>query len=97
MKNSIKYLIVFLILPFMGYAQEGSEEQTETSEKPKEKLERAAFESSYIIDNQTDVILNKKALEVMFQHRFGLIDDWTTVTSMLSSLTPNTSWQYLSS
>lgn len=77
MKNSIKYLIVFLILPFMGYAQEGTEEQTETSEKPKEKLERAAFESSYIIDNQTDVILNKKALEVMFQHRFGLIDDWS--------------------
>jgi hypothetical protein len=61
----------------MGYAQEGSEEQTETSEKPKEKLERASFESSYIIDNQTDVILNKKALEVMFQHRFGLIDDWS--------------------
>ena len=76
MKNSIKYLIVFLILPFMGYAQEGTEEQTEAAEQPKEKLERAAFESSYIIDNQTDVILNKKALEVMFQHRFGLIDDW---------------------
>jgi hypothetical protein len=77
MKNSIKYLIVFLILPFMGYAQEGSEEQTEASEKPKEKLERASFESSYLIDNQTDVVLNKKAMEVMFQHRFGLIDDWS--------------------
>ena len=76
MKNSIKYLIILLILPFMGYAQEGTEEQTDTSEQPKEKLERAAFESSYIIDNQTDVVLGKNALEVMFQHRFGLIDDW---------------------
>lgn len=76
MKNSIGYFIILLILPFMGYAQEGSEEQTETSEQPKEKLERAAFESSYIIDNQTDVVLGKNALEVMFQHRFGLIDDW---------------------
>ena len=76
MKNSIKYLIILLILPFMGYAQEGSEETTDATEQPKEKLERAAFESSYIVDNQTDILLNKNALEVMFQHRFGLIDDW---------------------
>ena len=77
MKNSIKFLIIFLILPFMGYAQEGTETDDETSEKKEVKLERATFESSYVIDNQTDVVLNKNALEVMFQHRFGLIKDWT--------------------
>ena len=74
MKNSIKYLIVFLILPFIGYAQEGSEAEKETTEKKEVKLERATFESSYVIDNQTDVVLNEKALEVMFQHRFGLFE-----------------------
>jgi hypothetical protein len=76
MKNSIKYFIILLILPFMGYAQEGSETESETTEKKEVKLERATFESSHIIDNQTDVLLNKNALEVMFQHRFGLFETW---------------------
>lgn len=77
MKKVIRIFLVLSILPFIGYAQEGSETENETTEKKEVKLERAAFESSYIIDNQTDVLLNKNALEVMFQHRFGLFDDWT--------------------
>lgn len=76
MKNAIRIFLVLLILPFIGYAQEGSETENDTTEKKEVKLERPAFESSYIIDNQTDVVLNKNALEVMFQHRFGLFNDW---------------------
>jgi len=76
MKNIIRIFLVSLILPFIGYAQEGSETENDTTEKKEVKLERAAFESSYIIDNQTDVVLNKNAMEVMFQHRFGLFNDW---------------------
>jgi hypothetical protein len=43
--------------------------------KQKEKLERPAFESSYVIDNPTDVVLRKNAFEVMMQHRFGKFND----------------------
>lgn len=67
MKNYIKLLFIFLILPLITVAQE---DET-TKKKVKEKLERAAFESSYIIDNATNVVLSKKALEVQMAHRFG--------------------------
>ena len=76
MKNAIRIFLVILILPFIGYAQEGSETENDTTEKKEVKLERATFESSYVIDNQTDVVLSKNAMEVMFQHRFGLFNDW---------------------
>ena len=76
MKKSIRFILVLMILPFVAFAQEDSEKQNDTLAQAKEKLERAAFESSYIIDNQTDVLLRKNALEVMFQHRFGTIDTW---------------------
>ena len=58
------------MLPFIGFAQE---EDTE-KEVVKEKLERDAFESSNIIDNPTNVLLGKNALEVQMQHRFGTIN-----------------------
>jgi len=70
MKNYIKLLFVFLILPFIAVAQEDSSKD----KKVKEKLERDAFESSNIIDNPTNVLLSKNALEVQMQHRFGLIN-----------------------
>ena len=76
MKKSIRFILVLMILPFVAFAQEDSEKQNDTLAQAKEKLERAAFESSYIIDNQTDVLLRKNALEVMFQHRMGTIDTW---------------------
>lgn len=40
-----------------------------------DKPERPAFEGSAIIDNQTNVLFIKNTLEVMFQHRFGLISE----------------------
>jgi hypothetical protein len=70
MKNYKILLLAFLMLPFIGFTQE---EDTE-KEVVKEKLERDAFESSNIIDNPTNVLLGKNALEVQMQHRFGTIN-----------------------
>ncbi|WP_298370815.1 DUF5777 family beta-barrel protein [uncultured Lutibacter sp.] len=67
MKNYKTLLFIFLILPFLVNAQE-------ETKKKKEKLERDAFESSLIIDNPSNVLLSKNALEVQMQHRFGLIN-----------------------
>ena len=71
MKNYKSILFIFLILPFMVIGQEKEETK---KEKVKEKLERAAFESSSIIDNPTNVLFSKNTLEVQMQHRFGLIN-----------------------
>ena len=73
MKKYIYTLLVLFIVPFTGMAQDSEEVKQDTIVKKKEKLERAAFESSYIIDNQTDVVLRKNALEVMLQHRFATV------------------------
>ncbi len=70
MKNYKIVLLSFLMLPFIGFSQEEGVEK----EKVKEKLERDAFESSNIIDNPTNVLLRKNALEVQMQHRFGTIN-----------------------
>jgi hypothetical protein len=73
MKNYKILLLAFLIIPFIGFAQE----QEVKEEKVKERLERDAFESTNIIDNPTNVLLGKNALEVQMQHRFGLINGGT--------------------
>ena len=72
MKNYIILLFVFLMLPLTGIAQEDDvKKENDTVVKVKEKLERAAFESSFIIDNPTNVVLSKNALEAQMNHRFG--------------------------
>ncbi|HEX5742788.1 MAG TPA: DUF5777 family beta-barrel protein [Flavobacteriaceae bacterium] len=71
MKN-IKILIWALaFLPFVTFAQE------ETTEKQENKPERAAYESSLIIDNNTNVTFVKGTLEVVMQHRFGTVNGGT--------------------
>lgn len=70
MKNYKIIFIAFLILPALVFSQEKAKD----SVKVKEKLERAAFESSYIIDNPTNVVLGKNAMEVQMEHRFGEIN-----------------------
>ncbi len=74
MKNYIKILLILLIVPFVAFAQE---EETSKEKKVKERPERDAFESSNIIDNPTNVLLSKNALEIQMQHRFGLINGGT--------------------
>lgn len=61
--------MVLLLLPFISSAQ-----KNDTIVKVKEKLQRAAFESSFIIDNPTNVVLKKNEMEVQFNHRFGLLN-----------------------
>lgn len=73
MKNYKILLFTFLILPLFSFSQE--EAKDSIVEKVVDKPERPAFESSTLIDNQTNVLFNKNTLEVMMQHRFGLIDE----------------------
>jgi len=61
------------MLPLTGIAQEDDVKKDKDT-IVKEKLERAAFESSFIIDNPTNVVLNKNAFEAQMYHRFGLIN-----------------------
>ena len=72
MKNYIKLLFIFLVIPFVATAQD---EDTTKKEKVKEKIERAAFESTTLIDNATNVVFSKNTLEVQMAHRFGLINN----------------------
>ncbi len=77
MKKYINLLFVFLIIPFLGIAQEGDDQTaSDTIKKVKEKLERSAFESSFVIDNPTNVVNGKNAMEIQMEHRFGIIDTW---------------------
>ncbi|MBT8321581.1 MAG: hypothetical protein KJO90_07930, partial [Eudoraea sp.] len=66
----MKSLYIFLLLlccsPLILVAQE-------SEQKPVDKPERPAFESTFLIDNPTDKLNLKNTLEVAFQHRFGTI------------------------
>ena len=39
-----------------------------------EKPQRPAFESSFIIDNPTNVVFSKKSMEMQIKHRFGVVN-----------------------
>ncbi|MCJ7467138.1 MAG: DUF5777 family beta-barrel protein [Maribacter sp.] len=71
MKNYKILLFAFLILPFWAISQEKEKDSVQVEDKP----ERPAFESSYIIDNPTNVLYSKNTLEIQMQHRFGIIKD----------------------
>lgn len=66
MKKYILLLLSLIIFPFSVLSQE---KVTDTIVK--EKPERPAFESSFLIDNPTNVLFNKNTLEVVMAHRFG--------------------------
>lgn len=74
MKKYIILLLFFLTLPFMAIAQEEVKQEEEVTQEETDKPERPAFESSYIVDNPTDVVFAKNALEAQMEHRFGIID-----------------------
>jgi len=79
MKNFIKIFIVLFMFPVIGIAQEVD---TEQEEKVVEKLERPAFESATLIDNQTNVLFGKNTLDVQLQHRLGLIDETNSLAGI---------------
>jgi len=60
------FFVCLLNMPLAIYSQD-----KETDTIVKEKPERPAFESSFLIDNPTNVLFNKKTLEIQMSHRFG--------------------------
>ena len=58
-------LLALLLLPLSLFSQD------EVEEKKEERPERPAFESSFLIDNPTNVLFSKNTLEVQMSHRFG--------------------------
>jgi len=70
------------MVPFIANAQEDDTKK----EKVKEKLERAAFESSTLIDNATNVVFSKNTLEIQMAHRFGLINNPKTENDLAGFL-----------
>lgn len=81
MKKFRILLLAFLIVPMLCASQETAKDSI--ADKP----ERPAFESSSIIDNQTNVLFNKNTLEVMMQHRFGLIDEENSLAGIYGANT----------
>lgn len=70
MKKFITLVVVLFLLPLTVIAQATQDEKEKKVDKP----ERPAFESAWHIDNPTNVVFNKGTLEVMMQHRFGVIE-----------------------
>jgi len=68
MKNYKILLLTFLIAPLFCFSQEQAKDSIV------DKPERDAFESSTLVDNQTNVVFQKNTLEVMMQHRFDYLD-----------------------
>jgi hypothetical protein len=68
MKNYKLLLFTLLLIPCIVFAQD------KVKDSINDKPERPAFESSFIIDNPTNVLFNKNTLEATMVHRFGLIN-----------------------
>ena len=79
MKNFKILLFTFLIVPLFCFSQE------KTKDSIVDKPERPAFEGSTLIDNQTSEVFIKNTLEVMFQHRFGLINEANSLAGIYGS------------
>lgn len=69
MKKGILFATVSLLIPVLALSQETARDTVP------DRPERPAFESSYIIDNPTDLLYQKNTLEFMINHRMGLIKD----------------------
>lgn len=73
MKKNILFIILFLVISTISFAQDVATDSTEVKEK--DKPVRSPFESSYLIDAQTTVIPNVKTLEAVIQHKFGTTEN----------------------
>ncbi|MGI9546633.1 MAG: DUF5777 family beta-barrel protein [Flavobacteriaceae bacterium] len=71
MKNYILAILALLIYPAFLFSQE------KVKDSVPDKPERAAFESSFIIDNPTDIVFTKKTFEFTINHRFGTFNGGT--------------------
>lgn len=79
-RKDLRYAIL-LAVAFLGgmpvFAQEEVKEEIK-QEEDKRKPERPAFESSWLIDNQTSLVPKKGTFELMIQHRFGTMANGIT-------------------
>lgn len=78
MKLNKSIFIALFALPMMILAQEQKDTiaaATEDSIAPVKEVEyeRAAFESTSLIENQTDRVYSKGTIEMIMNHRFGLV------------------------
>ena len=71
MKLRKTILTIALVLPLAIFSQE---EKDSTATNKNSNLERAAFESTSLIDAQSSVVLKKGTLEFIMNHRFGLVN-----------------------
>lgn len=71
----IKSYLLYSVCMLCSFLALGQQEKV--SDTVPDKPERPAFESSYIIDNPTNVLFPKNTLEIQMSHRFGLINGGT--------------------
>lgn len=82
MKKYILFMLALIVLPLALIAQEAEEQEEQEEQfnivnpliKTKSKFQREAFESTALIDNQTNTISQKGTLEFVMNHRFGLVN-----------------------
>lgn len=78
MKRLMLIVSFLMALPLIGFSQKNQEQEKYTKINPlvktKSKIQREAFESSTLIDNQTNTLFNKGSLEFVINHRFGLVN-----------------------
>ena len=84
MKINKSILTAVLVFPLMLLAQE----KNDTIVAPKVKLERAAFESASLIESQTNVLYTKGTLEMVMNHRFGLVNSGPGANDMIGIWAP---------
>lgn len=74
----LNLMLVILLASPAVFAQETSNaadtKSSEVTTKPAKKEVKSTFENSTAINNQTIETTHKKTLELMIQHRFGVID-----------------------
>ncbi|MBA4153533.1 DUF5777 family beta-barrel protein [Flavobacterium sp.] len=64
------FVAVLSFFPLSIFAQE----TTDTIVPVEVEYEKAAFESSSLVDNQTDRVYSKGTVEFIMNHRFGMVD-----------------------
>ncbi len=63
--------IVFIIVSILSFQFLLAQEEEETKDRPV----RAPFESPYLLDQQTTLVLPEKTLEMAIQHKFGTLEN----------------------
>jgi len=73
MKINKSILVALFVLPISLISQV-KDSTAVTTKSSKSKYERAAFESSSLIESQTNVLNVKGTLEMIIDHRFGIVN-----------------------